>query len=107
MKENFISISKVALLIDTSVTTIKRWYKWYEDNKYDHYGLELPEYYHLDARKTKMFKESDVEKLSKFKEALNTTHIGVMAEFNANYQWGVRGKKILERKESNNEQDED
>lgn len=100
--KNYLSINQVAIIIDSSVTSIKRWYKWYEDNTFDTpKDLILPKYYYLDGRKTKYFHRGDIITLQDFKEKLNTSHKGIMAEYNANYQWGVRGKEIKERKEQN------
>ena len=39
--------------------------------------------------------------LKEFRNKLQTTHKGVMADFNAAYQWGKRGEKILENRETN------
>ena len=98
--QSYLSINQVSIIIDSSVTTIKRWYKWYEDDNFDKpLDLVLPKYYYLDGRKTKYFHRNDIVILQKFKECLNTCHKGIMAEYNAEYQWGNRGKEIIKRKE--------
>ena len=42
----------------------------------------------------------------RFKDMINNQYRGVMAEFNAYYQWGIYGKtrlnKLTARKENNN-----
>lgn len=100
--KEYLSINQVSVIIDCSATSIKRWYKWFEDDNYEKpLDLKLPPYYYVDGRKTKHFKREDIIILQDFKEKLNTSHKGIMAEYNANYQWGVRGIKIKERKKQN------
>lgn len=98
-KDEYLSINRVALVLDISVQTIKRWYKWWESPEFKKpEDLTLPPYYHMDRRKTKFFKSSDIPYLKEFRNKLQTVHRGVMSEFNAAYQWGDRGTAALERK---------
>lgn len=98
-KQNYVSISTVAYLIGVSTVTIIRWYKWWENSEFEKpEGLQLPEYYFMDRRRTKYFKKADIPILKEFKLRLATTHKGCMADFNATYQWGVKGKEILKKK---------
>lgn len=102
INEDYLSIRKVANLIDLSDHTISRWYKWWESDEFEKpEGLSLPPYVFKDLRKTKFFKKSDIPKLAEFAEKLRTTHKGAMAEFNAAYQWGKRGDRALENKGTN------
>ena len=102
INEDYLSIRKVANLIDISDHTIARWYKWFESPEFEKpEGLTLPPYSYKDRRKTKFFKKSDIPKLLEFAEKLKTTHRGAMSEFNAAYQWGKRGKRALENKGEN------
>lgn len=102
MNEDYLSIRKVANILDVSDHTISRWYKWWESPEFEKpEGLHLPNYVHKDRRRTKFFKKSDISKLEAFATALRTTHKGAMSEFNAAYQWGKRGDKILEKKGTN------
>lgn len=95
-KDNYLRINRVALILGISDHTIRRWYKWWESKEFEHpEGLELPPYYHMDRRGTKYFKKEDIPKLMEFKKKISTTHKGVMSEFNAAFQWGKRGEKIL------------
>lgn len=94
--EKYVSIKKASLMLDISDTTIKRWYKWWESPEFEKpEGLELPKYYYKDRRMTKYFKVEDIEKLAEFSRKIGSTHVGTMAKFNAVYQWGKRGEKIL------------
>lgn len=94
MKERF-TIARVAQIIDVSTQTIKRWYKWYEDDDYAKpEGFKLPAYT-TDSKRTKLFTMSAVQELKDIKDKMSKEYRGCMAEFNATYQWGQRGTKIL------------
>jgi hypothetical protein len=100
-----LSISKMAQLLDVSTTTVKRWYSWYENDNYEKPAdLVLPKYI-KDSRGTKFFLPEDIEVFERFKDMINNQYRGVMAEFNAYYQWGRYGKtrlnKITARRENN------
>ena len=99
INEDYLSIRKVANLIDVSDHTISRWYKWLESDEFEKpKDLSLPPYVYKDRRKTKYFKKTDIPKLEEFANKLKTTHRGCMSEFNAAYQWGKRGKRALTNK---------
>lgn len=101
------STARTAQILDISTETLKRWYKWFENDSYvKPDGLKLPKYT-TDNRGTKFFTMEDIQQLEDFKQKLQTEYRGCMAEFNAHWQWGQRGTKILEKKkrkeENNNE----
>ena len=99
---DYVSIRQAANIIDVSDNTIKRWYKWWENDEFEKPSdLYLPPYVYKDKRKTKYFKKSDLEALQLFSVKLRTTHFGCMSEFNAGYQWGKRGKRALNNKNIN------
>lgn len=99
VNNEYLSIRKVAAILDISDHTITRWYKWFECDEFEKpKDLVLPPYYYKDRRKTKFFKKSDIPKLREFAKKLQTTHRGCMSEFNAVYQWGKRGKRALTNK---------
>lgn len=96
--DNKFSIARTAQIADVSTNTIKRWYKWYENDDYiKPDGLKLPEYT-VDNRGTKFFTMEAVQELIQFKEDLQGKYRGCMAEFNAYWQWGQRGTTYLEKK---------
>ena len=96
LNAEYLSIGKAANAIGVSATTITRWYKWWESDGFEHpEDLYLPPYYYKDKRKIKHFKKEDIIFLKEFHNKLQTTHKGVMADFNAAYQWGRRGERIL------------
>lgn len=93
-KEKF-STSRTAQILDVSTNTLKRWYKWYRDKNYQKpIGLVLPTP-DLDSMGTMYFSIQQIQELQKFHEDLKGKYRGCMAEFNAAYQWGKRGTKIM------------
>lgn len=93
------STSRTAQKLDISTETLKRWYKWYEDDDYvKPVGLKLPSYV-TDRRNTKFFSDIAVLELMTFKKQLEGEYRGCMADFNAKYQWGKRGQVIIKNKE--------
>lgn len=93
--ENYVSLSRAALMLDASAMTLKRWYIWYESPRYEHPSdLKLPEYFYFDKRGTKFFKVSDLPMLREFQTKVQTTHRGCMAQYNADVAWGKRGARF-------------
>lgn len=102
-----LSISKMAQLLNVSTITVKRWYAWYENDNYEKpQDLVLPPYV-KDNRGTKFFLPEDIEVFERFKDLINNQYRGVMAEFNAYYQWGKYGKSRLKRVNARKDSDED
>lgn len=94
MEERF-TMGKAAQIIDVSTKTLKSWYKWYEDDTFEKpKGFKLPDYT-VGNHGTKMFTIEQVQELQEAKIQLRTTYRGCMAEFNAIYNWGNRGTRIL------------
>ena len=95
MQERF-TTARAAQILDVSPQTLKRWYKWYHDDTYKKpEGLKLPSPV-INEFGTMLFTMEQLQELHKFQEDLRTKYRGCMAEFNAVYQWGRRGSKILE-----------
>lgn len=100
------STARTAQILDISTETLKRWYKWYEDEKWEKpLGLKLPTP-ERDNRNTMFFTMQQVQELIVFRDRLNSDLRGCMAEFNAYYQWGKRGKQIQENKKRKEEHNE-
>ena len=94
MIEKF-STARAAQILDISTNTLKRWYKWYHSDDYQKpTGLKLPEP-EISGNGTMFFTMEQVQELHQFHIDLRSKYRGVMAEFNATYQWGQRGTKIL------------
>ena len=101
--------SRTAQILDISTQTLKRWYKWYNSADFEKPAeLKLPEP-KIDGKNTMLFTMEQIQELHQFQIDLRSKYRGVMAEFNATYQWGQRGTKILnvgkqyKKKEENNE----
>lgn len=107
MKERF-TTARASQILDVSTQTLKRWYKWYHDDTYKKpEELKLPNPF-INEFGTMLFTMEQIQELRQFQIDLRSKYRGVMAEFNATYQWGQRGTKILnvgkqyKKKEDNN-----
>lgn len=87
----YLKIGEVAKQIGKSPQTIKHWYEWM--NSKPQTEKVLPQFYILDKRGTRYFKEIDMPLLKSFSESI---FYGEMSEFNAKL-WGERGQLIVER----------
>lgn len=101
--------ARVAQILDISTNTLKRWYKWYNSDNYEKpQDLKLPQP-EITSTGTMLFTMPQIQALHQFQIDLRSKYRGIMAEFNAIYQWGQRGTKILnvgkqyKKKEENNE----
>lgn len=93
--EELYSTSRTAQILDISTNTLKRWYKWFNNTDFEKpKGLKLPEPI-IDSKSTMYFSITQIQELHQFQIDLNSKYRGIMAEFNATYQWGQRGTKIL------------
>lgn len=98
MSELF-TTARTAQILDISTQTLKRWYKWYNDPNFEKpKGLKLP-VPQSNSRKTMLFTIEQVQELHQFQIDLRSKYRGIMADFNAVYQWGQRGTKIMQKKE--------
>lgn len=87
--------SRTAQILDVSTQTVKRWYKWYNSKDFEKPAeLKLPEP-KIDDKNTMLFTMEQIQELHQFQIDLRSKYRGIMAEFNAIYQWGQRGTKIL------------
>lgn len=89
------STSRTAQILDVSTNTLKRWYKWYNDATYEKPSLLTLPKPELNEFGTMFFTMKQIQELVQFKKDLHGKYRGCMAEFNAVYQWGKRGTKIL------------
>jgi hypothetical protein len=106
-RDNYFSIGQVAQILDLSTNTIKRWYKWYENDDYEKpIELKLPKYYFLDKRKTKFFLKSDLAILMQFRDDMQGKYRGIMSDFNACWQWGQYGTEKLMREKQKEDKGE-
>lgn len=94
--QQLISISEMSYKMGVSVTTIKRWYQWWESPmERPNLKHEPPAYERMGGRRTRMFRACDIKALKLFQKHLPR---GAMSEFNAAYNWGKRGARALDKK---------
>ena len=84
-----LTATQIAYEVGVSVYTIKRWYKWYEQedvrklNELTEKGMPtLPRYETIGATNWRYWDEDDIEQLKKFKEWVPHTRGGVMGDLN-------------------------
>lgn len=101
-KDQLISLSQAALLLDISMYTINNWYKWYNSDL-NHTSLKLPELVRAGGgvHGKRFVRKSELHLFTEFQAGLKR---GDMAEFNAAFLWGRRGEAILERKGKNSKE---
>lgn len=80
------SITRVAIILNCSPATIKRWYKWAskENKTFQEVGLPI---YTTDNRGTWYFNDEQVSQLLNFKKNLKW---GQMSKFNSKYYWSKK-----------------
>lgn len=84
---NRLTASQVANKLNISVYTLKRWYKWYEnedvrklDELFKNGMPELPVYETIGSTNWRYWNEEDLEQLKKFKEFIPNTRGGFMGD---------------------------
>lgn len=80
------SITRVALILNCSPATIKRWYKWAEKTGRTLEKAGLPQFT-KDNRGTWIFEENQVNELFEFRKNIKR---GQMADFNERYYWSKK-----------------
>lgn len=80
------SITRVALFLNCSPATIKRWYKWAEKTGRTTGEVGLPDYT-TDNKGTWYFKYHQISQLQNFRKNLKW---GEMSDFNAKYYWSKK-----------------
>lgn len=90
----YLTIGEVSKIIKRKPLTIKNWYGWKEqaDNVQSKYLPELPVVHrNLDIKRTRYFKQEDLNKLEEFRDAI---HYGsIMSDYNRKKNWGKYGSK--------------
>lgn len=81
-----LSITRVALLLNCSPATIKRWYKWAKKTGRTVSEVGLPIYV-TDTKGTWYFKMEQIPELQNFRKNLKW---GEMSDFNSKYYWSKK-----------------
>ncbi|MBO6275499.1 MAG: hypothetical protein J6M91_08220 [Methanobrevibacter sp.] len=79
-KEQMLKVEEVAVLIGSSIYTIRIWYKWKKLHPEHELAKLLPDYYQSAPRQTRYWKRSDIWKLIEFKSKLPKGHVGIMGD---------------------------
>ncbi len=85
MKEQYLNIQEVALLIGCSVPTINNWYrfkKWNPDNPICEL---LPEFEQRGSRQTRYWKRQDIPRFLEFRQNIVRGRNGVMGSVTQKY----------------------
>ena len=77
------SITRVAIILNCSPITIKRWYKWASLSDEPLENLNLPQY-QTDKRGTWYFNSEQIKQLQDFRKNLKW---GRMSNLNSKYYW--------------------
>lgn len=80
------SITRVAIMLNCSPATIKRWYKWVSKTNQTIENAGLPQYT-TDKKGTWFFTLEQVKELNNFR---NNLKWGQMSEFNQKYYWSKK-----------------
>lgn len=80
------SITRVAIILNCSPLTIKRWYKWASSTDETLKNLGLPQYT-TDKRGTWYFNSEQIKQLQNFRKNLKW---GQMSDFNSKYYWSKK-----------------
>ena len=94
--ERMLRAEEVAMVCSLSQKTISLWYKWKRENPEHEKAKMLPDFTR-DAHGIRLWKESDVEKLLKFKEQIVTGRNGFMGSTTQRY---IRKEKTNGKKSS-------
>lgn len=93
LNNNVITIYRAALMLEVSVNTIERWYKWYNDPQYiKRKELILPDLVYTvnnSGHKCRGLYANDFDTLKQFQKNIQR---GDMANYNARHCWGKYGK---------------
>lgn len=94
----FLTITEMAYQINRNPHTVMAWVRWTEGMNNKHPKLKLPEAVREAKNGGRAWKPKDIPVFKKFAELLSGECKGEMSVWNAQHQWGKRGKKILKKK---------
>lgn len=99
-EETMLRIESVAAQLDVNYNTINRWYWFKEMHPENEYAKMLPNYVwqRNNRRMTRFWKQSDIEKLRKFKEALPKGKHGILGDVTQKYYRNTKRRKTDEEK---------
>lgn len=96
LDERLLKLEEVAILIGSSGKSINNWYWFKRENPDNEYAKMLPDFIQRGGRQTRYWKESDIWKLIKFKQAIPQGRNGIMGSITQKYY-----KKKIKGEEQN------
>ena len=106
MKGKLMSATEVCVILDCSIYTLNNWYAFKRQNPDNEYAKMLPDFVNREKgiRTTRYWKQSDIEKLLKFKAAIPHGRNGILGSVTQRYakkgRGKVNGKKINKKSRS-------
>lgn len=107
MKGRLMSATEVCVILDCSIYTLNNWYAYKRKNPDSEYAKMLPECVNREegARTKRYWKQSDIEKLLKFKAAIPHGRNGILGSVTQKYakkkgRVKASGKKVDKKSRS-------
>lgn len=92
------TMNDIADVLEVDPMTVKRWVRWFEEQKEAGISLEHPiPPYTINSRGIRLW-EPNFGVILAFKKFRESLPKGAFAEYNALHSWGKRGEKIMSRK---------
>ena len=85
MNNGLINATELAYKVGKSIQTISSWYKFKEENPDNEYSHMLPDYIRIGAKRTRYWREADVEKLIVFYKTIPQGRNGVLGSVTQRY----------------------
>lgn len=94
------NVTEVALIVNSSINSINNWYRFKKLNPDNEYAKLLPDFIQKGERRTRYWKQSDIDKLLEFKNKLPKGRNGILGS--VTQKWN-KNSKLYYRKDTNYE----
>lgn len=98
--ERLFNVTEVALIVNSSINSINNWYRFKKLNPDNEYAKLLPDFIQKGERRTRYWKQSDIDKLLEFKNKLPKGRNGILGS--VTQKWN-KNSKLYYRKDTNYE----
>jgi len=78
VEERLYNVTEVALIVNSSINSINNWYRFKKQNPDNEYAKILPDFIQKGQRRTRYWKQSDIDKLLEFKSKLPKGRNGIL-----------------------------
>lgn len=95
MEERLFNATEVSLIINSSLNSISNWYRFKKYNPDNEYAKMLPDYIQEGKRRTRYWRQSDIEKLIEFKNSIPIGRNGVLGS--VTQKWNKKSKKYYRK----------